>query len=233
MNNSDCKFPSKELVWPGSLLGSIAHAIFVARAPLLAHEQSWDGNNYSVQDSEGSRATIAFGEDHRCFVAVFYLLTSARNPIKLAVHDADEATVYVRDVPADIKALSREALQYVLQDIRGTTIPVITAAFWSDPGSPDVTASEPWTDVYANGAVLVKNQLLRPDVALKQWAADFEFTSAQTTLMDVLFKRRLEIAGAQIHLTPTETQQIRHMADGDAGFEACRESFREIGILFP
>jgi hypothetical protein len=54
-------FPPKTSLWRGSLLASIAHAVFVARAPFLAYSQSWDGRNYSLQDSTGSYGTTAFG----------------------------------------------------------------------------------------------------------------------------------------------------------------------------
>ena len=171
--NSNQQFPLKALVWPGSLLASIAHAIFVARAPFLAHEQSWDGRHYNIQDSQGSRGTIAFGDDDSCFVAVFYLETSERNPLKRGMHDASEATAPVRHVPDQLRALSQEALQYVLQDMGGQPVPVITAAFWSDPGGPRVTAGEPWPDVVKHGAILAAKQFLSRDAAIRKWATEF------------------------------------------------------------
>lgn len=231
--DSSESFPLKISVWPGLLLASVAHAVFVARAPSMAHEQSWDGQNYNVQDSEGSRGTIAFGEDKNCFVAVFYLETSARNPLKRDGHGVNEATAWIRGVPCQLKALSQEALQYVLQDVASQAVPVITAAFWSDVSSSRVTAGEPWPDVVKHGAILLKNQMLPADLAIKQWAADFEFTAAQTAFIDALFKRRLATAGGVLQLTPAEAQQVREMAAGDAGVQACRESLGEIGIVMP
>ena len=47
-------------LWEGCILASIAHAIMVAHYPDISHEQSWDGFNYSVQDSSGTRGTITF-----------------------------------------------------------------------------------------------------------------------------------------------------------------------------
>lgn len=35
-----------------------------------------------------------------------------------------------------------------------------------------------------------------------------------------------------INLTAADVQKLRAMADDDSGFEACRESFREMGIIF-
>jgi hypothetical protein len=71
-SNSSAGFPLKSSLWRGSVLTSIAHAIFIARAPSLSHEQSWNGRDYSVQDSHGSRGTVAFGDAEDHFVALFF-----------------------------------------------------------------------------------------------------------------------------------------------------------------
>lgn len=42
---------SYEELRQGCILVSIAHAIFVADAPELAHEISWDGFNYNMNNS--------------------------------------------------------------------------------------------------------------------------------------------------------------------------------------
>ena len=59
----------KERLWKGCMLASIAHAIMVAYYPEVSNEHSWDGINYSIQDSAGARGTITFSQDY--FVAVF------------------------------------------------------------------------------------------------------------------------------------------------------------------
>jgi hypothetical protein len=121
----------------------------------------------------------------------------------------------------------------VLQDVDGKATPIVTAAFWSEEGTPFITSSEPWSEVVRHGAVLVRNQTLSPDVALLQWSRDFEFSSAQTDLTESLFKRRIGATGQRIHLTAAETQLIRETSEGEDGFRASRESFSEIGILVP
>lgn len=230
--NSSDDLPLKALVWPGSLLASIAHAIFVARAPFMAHEQSWDGQNYNLQNSEGSRGTIAFGEDKTNFVAVFYVQTSGRNPLKQPSRDRDEASAFLRNIPDQLEPLSREALQYVLQEVDGRIMPVITAAFWSDLSGSRVTAGEPWPDVVRHGAALIKNQLLPAEIAIERWAAEFEFTPTQTALTEALFKRRLAAMEGAVQLTLPEAQYVREMACSDAGLQACKQSLGEVGIVF-
>lgn len=59
----------KEQLWEGCLLASIAHAIMVAHYPEQANEHSWDGMNYSIQDSSGTRGTVTFCSEY--FVAAF------------------------------------------------------------------------------------------------------------------------------------------------------------------
>ncbi len=164
----DENFPRKALVWPGSMLASIAHAVFVARAPFMAHEQSWDGRSYNIQDSEGSRGVIRFGENTHLFVALFRV---EGNPMNRG-RDERYATALLRAVPAHLEELALEAMQYILDDIGGKTVPVATAAFWSDPDGPRVSANQPWEDVLKHGAFLAKNQVLPAELGLRRWVRD-------------------------------------------------------------
>jgi hypothetical protein len=232
MRTKSLDFPAASSVWHGSILASIAHAIFVARAPFLAHEQSWDGRNYNVQDSEGSRGTIAFGDDERSFVAAFFLESSDRNPLRRGAAGVGTPKIS-QDIPEELETLYERALQYLLQDLAGTAVPVVTAAFWSDINGALVLAAEPWLDVVEHGARLVQIQMLPLEAALARWAAEFEFSSAETALVDALFKRRIAVKGQDVRLTPAEAQQMRDMAQDDGGLQACRESLGEIGITWP
>lgn len=199
----------------------------------MAHEQSWDGRNYNVQDSAGSRGTIAFAEDKNHFVGVAYLQTSVRDPLGGDPHKANETDLLLRDVPDELKPLSEEALQYVLQDVNGQVIPVITAAFWSDVAGSRVTSGEPWPDVVQHGAVLFEKQMLPPDVALKEWTQEFEFDCDEIALTEALFRRRLTNASGLLQLTPARLRQVHSMASGDEGLQECRVSLGEIGIVLP
>lgn len=226
-------FPPKTVIWPGSLLGSIAHAIFVARAPFMAHEQSWDLLNYNVQNSEGSRGTIAFEESKENFVGVFFLQTSKRNPLNQGFSGDDQVMALLRDLPDQLKPLAQKALQYVLQDINGEARPIITAAFWSDLNGPHIQSQDSWHDLVENGAILVKNQLLPIEVAIDEWVIEFEFSRAETDLTMSLFRQRFENPTEVITVTHRDEQQLRALAGDDAGLEACRESLHEVGIVVP
>lgn len=226
------EFPPRSVLWPGSVLGAIAHAVFVARAPYLAHEQSWDGRNYNVQDSQGSRGTIAFGADNNVFVGVFYYEPSQRNPLRRRIQNSNEAITPILNVPVELRALAQEALQYVMQEVEGSPMPVITSAFWSDLAGPRASASEPWPDVITNGASLINNQLLDPEAALRLWARDFELSDSEIAIVETVFRRRLAVTSGPTRLTAAEAQQISRNADGEEGLTACRESMGELGINF-
>jgi hypothetical protein len=82
-------FPLNSARWQGCVLASIAHAVFLCRAPLLAHERSWNGSTYGVTDSQGTSGAIVFGEDRHQFVAAFFAEHSSRNPFGGAGANAD------------------------------------------------------------------------------------------------------------------------------------------------
>ena len=64
------RFPEQRLVRPGAVLGTIAHAVFVASAPDMEACHGWDGENYCVNNYSGGRGAIAFRGDR--FVGVFF-----------------------------------------------------------------------------------------------------------------------------------------------------------------
>ncbi len=97
-------------LWQGSILMSIAHAIFIADAPELAYENSWEGCNYSLNNSQGSRGTITF--DSNFYVAVF------RNDA--VGTDGISANEYLTHAPKEIIELAeKEAFQYMLDEVNG------------------------------------------------------------------------------------------------------------------
>jgi hypothetical protein len=225
-------FPPKDFVLPGAVLASIAHAIFITAAPFMAHEQSWDGLNYNVQNTEVSRGTISFGDDKSRFVAVFYLEGSDLDPIAKGGSVEDNTARIFQGLPSDLQSLSENALQYVLQDIGGKAIPVITAAFWSNRDSSKISGNKPWPEILKHGANLVQFQTLETQIAMARWTDEFELSPEQVALTNDIFERKMAAQDRNINLTAADVQKLRAMADDDSGFEACRESFREMGVIF-
>lgn len=115
---------SKQLL-RGCIRSAIAHAIMVNCYPELSYEQSWDGNNFSVQDGGGRRGTITFLDD--CCVG------AVRNEIGKQIMGFDAIDKYMRFFPDVIQTTAKtETLQYLLVNRNGAAIPSITSLFWCD-----------------------------------------------------------------------------------------------------
>ena len=226
------EFPRSDALWPGCLLASTAHAIFVVRAPYLAHEQSWVGRNYSIQDSAGSRATITFGDDSALCVGVMYMASSGRSLLTSLTAARDGIRTLFQGIPEGLKGLSSEALEFSMEVVEGTPVSVATAAFWTDLTSKQLTAVEPWTDVVKHGAIMLEKQFETPEAALAMWADEYAFDRVEIALTEALFSRRSSTVGA-ITLTDGEAREINQRIVTREGLRACRESLSGIGISFP
>jgi hypothetical protein len=99
-------FPLNSALWQGCVLASIAHAVFLCRAPLLAHERSWNGSTYGVTDSQGTRGAIVFGEDRQQFIAAFFAEHSSRNPFGRAGTAGIADAGLLERIPQELKALA-------------------------------------------------------------------------------------------------------------------------------
>ena len=151
---------------------------------MLDYELSWDGPNYSRQDSQGTYGTITFAEDG--LVGVFRDEHSPRAPR----HSEAEYDLAQRlsGMPSDLVALAeREALQYVFDEYQGQVGPIITAAFWST--GDDVTAAEPWPTVVEHGAHLVRIEAMETEAAIVEWQQEYEWDAAEVTLLRSFFSR--------------------------------------------
>lgn len=228
MTTVELEYPEQHLLWAGVMLSSISHAIFVARYLELAHEQSWDENNYCVQDSAGSRGTIAFSGKQ--FVAVFFSARSNRNPFKS--DEAYDLQRFFDGLPNELAVLAHdEAVQYMLQDYKGDKLPIITSAFWGDGKQKHIAAAEKWNNVFENGAFLIKNQLLSQDKSFAAWQVEYGLSAEEGTLIKSLFERKIRHFESQIHLTTSERSLLQSIASNKENLDICYESFLEINII--
>lgn len=220
-------------IFDGCLLGSIAHAVFTARAPHLSHEQSWEGRNYNVQNSAGSRGTVSFGQSDDEFVAAFYYEDSSRNPLRLSENPSSLTNYLFTTMPRQHQLLAQEVTQYLLQDVGASPQPVITSAFWSDRESGMVVANEAWPEVFSHGACLIEIQLLPRQSAIHRWRKEFALTDDEVNTVLILFERRRSEGTSMVEIQPEQVELLRAIADGEEGMAACRESFEEIGFRIP
>lgn len=226
MSNKDNNFPTKAQLWKGAILGSIAHAIWLVQHPDFSNEQSWDGINYSVQDTQGTRGTITFsGED---IVGVFRDENSSRNPLPSEKgYDLDH---YFVGIPPKLLSLAQdEALQYVLENYGGRIVPVITSAFWSE--AIHLTARESWHEVFKHGAHVLRIQVLETEDAIREWKDNYEMDSSKTLILRSLFERKLKNPKDEIILSQKEMSVLTE--DGVQGLDESQELFSSIGIIMP
>lgn len=210
---------TKEELWQGCRLASIVHATMTAHYPDFSHEQSWDGMNYNMQDSQGARGTITFSSD--------YCVAAFRDDSSECLNDSKEALDFFNGAPqAVIELAQEETLQYLLYDIDGSMQPSITAAFWSDGNA--LYSNDDVEELLENGAFLLKKQLLNTEDALEAWQEDLEMSEEQRSLVESIYERMVKDSQQNIFLTKQEISMID--SDDPEGLHESETSFQELGI---
>lgn len=213
---------TKEQLWQGCLLASIAHAIMVAHYPDLAHEHSWDGINYNVQNSSGARGTVTFHS--RYCLAAFRDDHSER----MSIQDKVQAAYgYFANAPKEIKDLAEtETLLYLLEYADGKTFPSITAAFWETTHT--LFSVDTFADMITHGGFLLEKQAMASKAAIKAWAVDYQMSAQQCELLATIYTRKAFQPTGIFLLSKSEIALIG--TDNPVGMEESKTSFREIGI---
>ena len=207
---------SPNKLYQGCLFAAIIHAILAGEYPELNYEHSWDGLNYSMNNSCGCRATVTFHPQY--IVAVF------RDDSK--VIPGKNAYDYLCGMPEDIlKIAQAEALQYVLENVDGEPKPVITAAFWGT--WEELSSSQTWSDIWENGGYILKNQLLPHQQSLICWDDYYGLTDGQMGLAQSLLDRKLADGETPIFLNPQEAENLY------CDIEECAASLQELNIFLP
>lgn len=203
----------KEL-YEGCMYAAIVHAVTVGQYPEFNYEHSWDGYNYSMNNSQGCRATITFHPEY--VIAVFQE--------KAGIDISKSANDYLANMPDDILRIAEsEALAYVLQNVSGEIRPVITAAFWGT--WDELFSNQSWEDILQNGGFILENQLLNHEQSLQSWNDYYELSDDEINLIESLFERKIKDEDSRIYLNAEEVKVL----SGDIG--ECEESLRELNIF--
>lgn len=214
---------SKTNLWQGSVLGTIAYAVWVMRHPDFSHEQSWDGINYNVQNTMGAYGTVTFTTQG--VVAAFFDSHSPKSPFQSG--SSYDLALFLHGMPEELLSLAQEeTLQYLLQEYEGSDIPVITAAFWSQ--DDNLIAAEPWQEVLTNGAHLIQTQLLDVESAIIQWQINYNFSVSQVDLVRALFTKKIAAPSDQVIFSSQEVDTL--MKYGAQGIDISRELFTDVGV---
>lgn len=214
---------NQKTLWEGCLLASIAHAVMMGEYPELSSEHSWDGMNYNMQDLAGCKGTISFFEGG--LVAVFQSV----DHIQFNNYTLDNITEFLQGADEKIKRVANEeALQYVLEDVEGKVIPVISSLFWAI--GDEVYANSNFNDIMQNGGYILKYQLQQSKDAILSWREYYDMNEEQIGLTETLFNKKLASNGNQINLTEEEKSILINLYGDD--LHDCVESLNEIKIYF-
>lgn len=211
----------RDILWQGCLLAAIAHAIMVARYPDMANEHSWDGMNYSVQDSFGARGTVTFHPNH-CIGAFREenrrRLTAKNNKLVDRLHHREAAEAYFTGAPEAVSKLAREeTLAYLLDEIDGKPRPCTTTAFWS--ADDRLYSTDSYEDFLVCGGFLLAIQCQDAETGIQFWQEEYDMSDQQVNLLRGIFERKLRKPAEALILSEAEMRLLAEVG--------------EIGILFP
>lgn len=201
-------------LYEGCMFAAIVHAVTAGEYPELSYEHSWDGYNYSMNNSQGCRATITFHPKY--IVAVFQ--ESSKCDLRRSAYDD------LTEMPEEILEIARsEALMYVRRDREGEAVPVITAAFWGT--WEELRSGQTWEEIVENGGHIIERQLMGRDQAWAWWDDYYGLNNSQMDLIASLYKRKMENHGEKIYLLAEEMDFLC----GDPN--ECLTALRELDIF--
>jgi hypothetical protein len=223
MNQEQRESLAPNQLWQGAILVSIAYAISYAESAILAHECSWDGLNYNRQDSQGTRGTLAFGNQ-----GVVGLVRDDRSPAApWHREDAYDVDAFLQGLPPDLSELAHEASQYLLDEYNDRVQPIITAAFWYQGDA--LVGAATWPELYAHGAHLFRIECMQHETALLECQADFELSDDQFALLKSLFERRINASSLPIKLEDWQYEML--VSKAADGLAESLELLETIGIV--
>jgi len=226
MDALEIGYPAVPVLARGTIIATLAYAIFLASTPILSYELTWEGSDYKRQDSQGIRGVISFSEQHT--VGVFFDEKSEKNPFRGRM-EYNVASHFSGAPEGTFQYATDRTLKYFLDVYKGVKIPIITAAFWGMDGN--LSAAFPWSEVERNGARILHNELLSTDEAIDAWGEDCELPDAQIDLLRSLLYRKLSFPNQPIRLDRNEQEIL--VSEGDQGLDNSIHLLSSIGILLP
>lgn len=210
---------TRENIEKFSLLISIANAIMIGFYPELSHENSWDKYNYNIQDSMGSRGTITFKDGE--------IVGAFRNDDEPILQGLE---TYLDQIPNTLKKiLMEETLQYLLdEDVNGDILPCITTFFVIQYNNAVSINTDEEFHIKSGGLISIMCSDYNQVVDFLE--ESYEMNEIQLTLMDRIYKRKINNLELDIVLTREEIDMIGDLDDELLVF--CRTAFNEIGIYF-
>ncbi len=134
---------------------------------------------------------------------------------------------YFNGAPKEVNQFAiNETLQYLLDEIDGDTVPVITTAFWE--GDVGTYSNDSFEDFIENGGFLIENQAKDIETAINEWKEYYDMSDSQINLLHSIFERKISNPSGEIILMDSEIKMIQ--SDDEEGLNESRISFAELGI---
>jgi hypothetical protein len=216
--------PTLDRLRSGAVLGSIVHATVQPRYDMFF--EGWIGDVHQLNDWEGTSGVVVHFAGGA--VGAFYDVHS-RHPWAWLVQNQES---FFRGMPADLRAVADKlALQYLLRDVEGKVVPLVTAVFWST--GETLSAAVPWAEFMDNGGHILRTHLMDRAAALAEWAEGYGMTPEEVAFAERVFDRKRAAKSSWIDLTEDEARWLEAQAETPAGMKQCRKSFAEIGVFVP
>lgn len=212
---------NKTKLYRGCLLSSIAHAIMTNVYPSFSYEQSWDGTNFSIQDSRGTRCTITFCEDY----CVGGIRNESEGLFSRNNYNDKYKQMLLNKFPyCVINTAEKEALQYLLVEYDGQVLPNITSIFWCNDNSffyhscSDAQLSDDMSLLY--------HILLPEEKAIEALVEYYNIDDCALHLIKHLFNERLNDFSKALYLSACQIK----MFPGESINNECKQSLQELNI---
>lgn len=209
---------TKDNIFRGCLFASIAHAVMTNIYPEFSYEQSWDGLNYSIQNSSGLRGTITFEND--------YCVGAVRNDELSYIVGENCIREYMDSFPLNVaNKATEEALQYLLLEYGGIVGPCITSVFWAD--STTIHYDESCSDNIQKDFTLFDFLFQPEEKMLDFWAEYYDMDSNTVELINDLYLMKEKDFFSEIKLSEEQKMLIPGCFINDE----CIESLKELNIF--
>lgn len=209
---------TKAVIFRGSLIASIMHAIMTNKYPELSYEQSWDGTNYSIQNSLGLRGTITFYHE--------FCVGAIRNEEYVFSNNKYDVQQYMNGFPFDVvQKANEETLQYLLINENSTIKPCVTSVFWAD--DKNIHFERRFIENIKKDFVLLDDILLPERNAIDKWINYYEMDYNAIQLFNDIYLLKKANFASKVILSEKQKKLI----PGDFINSECIESLKELNVF--
>lgn len=224
-------------LYDNCVYSSIAHAIFVLKDPFFSAEQSWDGMNYSFLYGS-TRGTISFDLVERIMAGAARDDKSKRRNR----YPQFKAIELFKNAPENVKRLAeKEALEYLYDEVDGSTQPTATIAFWSVGG--EIVIDEDIEEFRKNGGEYLFIISVGHEELRDYWQEQYDLSEEELSAVDLIYERFMVRGAIKLDEVsvikqnradaPSKRRGLfkKRQKEVSSGYEECIKSLEELGIV--